>query len=346
MKKSLVAFLIIGAIAVTAVWADRYISGPAIELTPTSISLEPTFPSAGLDVDTTRALEYVRKIGASSIIVLVDGRLAFEAGETDQKISAHSVRKSFVGALYGIAIDRGLIDIGKTLEELGFDDVNPPLSELEKSARLEDLLTSRSGIYHPSVRDDVSDPPPPRGTHRPGEAFYYNNWSFNALGAIFEELTKMSLGDAFFEWVAIPTGMQDFSPEDVVYEESGESVYPAFRFWVSARDMARFGQLYLENGRWRGQSILSPGWIEISVQSHSTLSNGTGYGYLWRVMADGSYLARGTGGQKIRVFPETRTVLVTRVDTGSGLSRRIWWKFGKRIGDRQSLRILEYLDLP
>ncbi len=53
----------------------------------------------------------------------------------------------------GIAVERGLMDVNSTLEELGIDDQNPPLSSQEKQARVVDLLKSRSGIYHDSDRE-------------------------------------------------------------------------------------------------------------------------------------------------------------------------------------------------
>ena len=59
--------------------------------------------------------------------------------------------RSIVSALYGLAVGKGLVDVNRTLAELGVDDVKPPLSDQEKQARLVDLLTSRSGIHHHSV---------------------------------------------------------------------------------------------------------------------------------------------------------------------------------------------------
>ena len=59
-----------------------------------------------------------------------------------------------MSALYGVAVGKGLIDVNRTLAELGVDDVNPLLSDQEKQARLVDLRTARSGIYHNPVKAD------------------------------------------------------------------------------------------------------------------------------------------------------------------------------------------------
>ena len=134
----------------------KLVYGPNLVPTPSEISLAPDIPKAsGWDqAKLNSAMSFMDSAGTTSVIVVQDGELVAEWGETDKISSLHSVRKSIVSSLYGIAIEKGLIDIDLTLEELGIDDRNPPLSEQEKKARLEDLLTSRSGIYHPSIQDD------------------------------------------------------------------------------------------------------------------------------------------------------------------------------------------------
>ena len=255
------------------------------------------------------------------------------------------MRKSLISALYGIAIDRGLIDKNSTLEDLGADDQNPPLSPQEKQARVVHLLQSRSGIYHDSVRDDSGDQRPAQGSHSPGTAFYYNNWSFNALGTILEEATGLTMGEAFKQWIADPIGMQDFRVEDVAYEYSSGSVYPAYRFWITARDLARFGVLYSQEGKWNGQEIIPSQWIRESTRSYSDAGL-FGYGYMWWVsrgspdwLGRGSYLASGTGGQKVLVDPEQELVIVHRVDTGRLATRALWTEYGPRVNNNQFLEL-------
>ena len=92
---------------------------------------------------------------------------------------------------------------------------------------------------------------PSRGVFLPGERWYYNNWDFNVLGTIFELETNISIGQAFKEWISDPIGMQDFRAEDVHYRWEKASLYPAYPFWVSARDLTRFGHCICnwESGR-------------------------------------------------------------------------------------------------
>ena len=79
---------------------------------------------------------------------------------------------------------------------------------------------------------------PARGSHAPGTFWYYNNWDFNALGSIFEKRTGLKIGDAFYERIAKPIGMQDFQPSDVYYLGGPVSVHSAYQFEISARDLA------------------------------------------------------------------------------------------------------------
>ncbi len=311
---------------------------PLVE-TSAEFSLATVFPKAtgwsadGLEV----ARQYADSVGSTAVIAIHDGHLVAEWGATARRISGHSIRKSLMSALYGIAVDRGLIDISKTLEELGIDDKNPPLSQQEKQARLVDLLTSRSGIYHSSIQDSDPNHPQP-GSHPPDTYFYYNNWSFNALGTIFEQLVGQSMGDAFKEWIADPIGMQDFQAHDVIYEDSHESVFPAYRFWMTGRDFARFGVLYLQQGNWKGNQIISADWVRESTTKYSDVGQ-FGYGYMWWTLHNGVYLASGTGGQKILVDPANKLVVVNRVDTGKGASRAWWIENGRSVNNTEFLEI-------
>ena len=311
------------------------IHGPDLVETPAEISLRNVFSPvtdwSKAEIEGARL--YADSLATTSAIFIHDGRLIAEGGETNKRSDVHSVRKSLVSALYGIAVEKGLIDIHRTLDELGFDDHNPPLSKQEKQATLEHLLQARSGIYHASIEDSNSERPQ-RGSHMPGEAFYYNNWSFNAIGIIFERLARRSLGSAFKEWIADPIGMQDFRPEDVVYMHGDESEFPAYRFRISTRDLARFSVLYAQNGRWGDQQIVPSAWVDSTFTKHSAFDDGLGYGYMWWIMPDSTYMATGTGGQKIIIDPAKKLVTITKVNTGQGLGRAYWWNFGGRINNR------------
>lgn len=262
---------------------------------------------------------YAHEIGSSAVVILHDGTLVAEWGATNVRMYSHSVRKSLLNALYGIAVEKGVIDLNTTIGDLGLDDRPPKLSEQEKQATLWDLLKSRSGIYHEAAAESeyMKQRRPSRGVFRPGEHWYYNNWDFNVLGTVFELETDTPIGQAFKEWIADPIGMQDFRVEDVHYRWEKASLYPSFPFWISARDLARFGQLYLQSGRWQDHQLIPEDWIYASTFPYSKAYDDIGYGLLWWTHSSGAYYAHGYKGQFIVIIPEFKIVIVNRVFTGT-----------------------------
>jgi CubicO group peptidase (beta-lactamase class C family) len=95
----------------------------------------------------------------------------------------HSIRKSLLSALIGIAVDEHKIDLNAAIGSLDIDDNAPSLSSTEKTATVADLLKARSGIYHPALYETpgMARLRPARGSHPPGTFWYYNNWDFLVL---------------------------------------------------------------------------------------------------------------------------------------------------------------------
>lgn len=281
---------------------------------------------------------YADNLESAALMVIHKGVLIYDWGATDEKYITQSMRKGLLSSLYGAYWDQGKIDLNTTLGELGVDD-NPPLTKTERTATIENLLQSSSGIYHSALYElgQSKREKPARGTHRPGETWYYNNWDFNALGTIFEQIIDQKLGVAFKDKIATPLQMQDFASEDVAYitqENLGEkmmgnqSEHPAYMFSMSARDMARFGLLYLSKGNWNGKQILSEEWLEkswdpVAIEMYQGVLN---FGYLWWVFENGDiyvnkdmgfegdiYFTSGNRGHAVFVIPYLDLVVVHRV---------------------------------
>jgi hypothetical protein len=144
----------------------------------------------------------------------------------------------------------------------------------------------------------------------------------NTLLTIFEQETGTAFFEALARRLAMPLGMQDFSPAHGYYRyEREKSMHPAYPLRMSARDMARFGLLYLYQGRWGTQQLLSEAYVR---ESTSRISEGTwtgGYGYMWWLhdaepfKTLGMFSALGSGGHAMDVLPGAGLVVVTRVDT-------------------------------
>ena len=258
---------------------------------------------------------------SSAFMVVSGGAVVAAWGDVGRRFMCHSVRKSFLSALFGIYWDRGQIELNKTLADLGLDDDPDPLLETEKQARILDLLKARSGVFHPAAYAGRTDSRP-RGSEGPGRYFAYNNWDFNTLAAILEQETGARVFDAFDEHFARPLRMEDWRLSDGYYHyERDKSKYPAYPFRMSARDAARFGLLFAREGVWDGQRILSAHWVHRSAALYSIDTDVMGYGLMWWVLREprfaryGAFAALGVGNQMIAVLPQADLVIVNRANT-------------------------------
>lgn len=264
--------------------------------------------------------DFSGQLATAAAMVIDNGVIVAEWGDTRKRLKLHSVRKSILSAMFGIAVAQGQIDINRTLADLGIDDIPPSLSEVEKQAKVSDLLKARSGVYHSAAYETkgMRRRRPKRGSHPPGTFWYYNNWDFNALLTIYEQLTGTGVFKSFKSKISDTLEMQDFRLDDTSYYRSKVSMHPAYLFRMSARDLARFGLLYLRNGRWKEKQIVPSSWIKQSSIPYSNTGikreRSKGYGYMWWV-GGGIIHAAGTGGQRLFILPEQNIVFVHRVNT-------------------------------
>ena len=280
--------------------------------------------------DLDQAKQYGRDAGYAAVMALYGDKVFFSFGQTSYNYWTHSIRKPFLSAIFGIHVGNGNIDLDATLGELGINDTPDTLTYAEKQAKVRDLLTSRSGVYIPAAAEapSMEETRPERGSHSPGTFYYYNNWDFNVLGSIFEQESGTKIFEEFKVRIADPIGMEDFSIANCHYQyELEKSSHPAYPFRMSARDMARFGALYLNNGNWKGEQIIPADWIAQSTTGHCIMDStfGVEYGYLWMVTPEGSpaadlflypcYFHTGVGIHVLVVVPGENLVIVLRWDT-------------------------------
>ncbi|OMH33972.1 serine hydrolase [Motiliproteus sp. MSK22-1] len=290
---------------------------------------------SGDNLDKAEAL--AESIGSNALMVIQHGQVIRQWGDIQFKSSMASVRKSIMSALIGIAVNEGSLSLEATLAELAIDD-KLLLTAREKSATVADLLNCRSGVYHPSVYDNPIGRPA-RAAYAPGEYWFYNNWDFNVLGSIHRNAVSMSTSEAIETHLAAPLRMQDFQRPDCFLLEGGESIHPVYKLRMSCRDLARFGLLYLQGGKWKGRQVIPEQWIlestfphtaDISSYTDFVKHKGRGYGYMWwTATVDGfakgiysgfsCFYASGYGGQFLVVIPDLDLVVahtVACVDQG------------------------------
>ncbi|MBM3860014.1 MAG: hypothetical protein FJ395_10230 [Verrucomicrobia bacterium] len=274
------------------------------------------------------AREYAGTLNTEAVMIVTRGKILESWGPVDRKFNVHSIRKSFLSALCGIQVQAGRLKLDATMAELGIDDNEPSLTEVEKRATVRQLLQARSGVYHPALYETAGMKArrPQRHSHAPGMFWYYNNWDFNALGTIYEQKANAGIYEDFKRLIAEPIGMEDYKVADGKYVTGDDSIHRAYPFRMTARDMARFGLLFLRGGQWEGKQVVPAAWVKDSVTFHSDAGTSGGYGYLWWIsksglhfpnatLPEGSYSARGAGGHYILVVPPLDLVIVHRVNT-------------------------------
>jgi CubicO group peptidase (beta-lactamase class C family) len=326
------------------------------------VSTAPVYPGAtwervarddlagyGWDSDALRrTFEFIRDSANTTGLVVVDrGRVVFTYGDVEELSYLASARKSILAMLYGKWVENGTIDLDKTLADMGMDDVGG-LLPLEKQARVRDLVTARSGVYHAASNggDDLASAPE-RGSQQPGTYQLYSNWDFNAAGAAFEQATGRDIYDELGEQLAGPLRFEDW--DRGAQRKSGDlsvSVNPAYHMWLSTRDMARVGYLMLREGDWDGRQLISPEWVRTISGVVTPLEEMHplrrrdgyfGYGYMWWVWDgpravgpfEGAYTARGAVGQWITVLPAVDLVIAHK--TNSVYSRTTSWASWQRM---------------
>jgi CubicO group peptidase (beta-lactamase class C family) len=124
---------------------------------------------AGLSPEVIREVDaFVRTLDTTSLMVVKDGKVVYEYGNVAEPTYLASARKSVLSMLYGPYVANGTIRLDATLKDLDMSDVGG-LLPIEERATVLDLITARSGVYHPASNDgDLLEFAPQRGSQEPG----------------------------------------------------------------------------------------------------------------------------------------------------------------------------------
>jgi CubicO group peptidase (beta-lactamase class C family) len=327
----------LAAILVVAIFTLHQTRPSSAERPPGAWRQYATVGDAGFDsAGVAAARAHAERSDAAAVLVVHHGRVAFAWGDPVRRFKTRSIRKSLLDLMFGAPTVAKAVRLDATLADLNIDD-REGLTVRERSATLAHLLSARSGVYHPAAREPASmvSNRPQRGSAAPGESWFYNNWDFNALGTIYGKLTGRDIFTGFRTTIADPLGLEDFRSQDgYPIREPSRSRHAAYEFSLSARDLARIGQLVAQNGKWDGREIVSSAWLDESFRIRTPFPKGGGYGYLWwidagRFRTSGTQLpaldavrdiaATGLGEQVLLVIPSLNLVFVhlTNNDEGS-----------------------------
>lgn len=270
---------------------------------------------------------YQKQPDIYSLLVIKNGFLIFEnyykKGKPGRYDWAHSVTKSYVSTLIGIAINQGLIkSVDQTLLELLPKQYKENLTAEVKSITLKSLLTMTAGFgWNDSGASMMQWFLSPDWTAHAirqkqiapqGKNFNYNSSLSHLLSVILTEASKMSTKQFAEQYLFDPLGM---TIHEWPIGPKGNN-YGGFGLKVTPRDLAKLGYLFLNNGLWDDRQIVSSSWVKDATTPAN--SSDYGYGYQWwiRPVRDYfSYQALGRRGQNIVVVPDQDLVVVVTSET-------------------------------
>jgi CubicO group peptidase (beta-lactamase class C family) len=306
-----------------------------------------TEPMSYHDVDSTKmniAYDFAQNDPlARAMVVIKDGYIVFEKylgdGGIDKSTNLWSVTKSFASAIVGFYLDENpsvttndlMADILPTYPEFGAITLRHVLTMTtglnwaEEGPLWVDWILSDDWVAHALRRGHFDEP---------GKSFKYSSGNSHFLTSMVHYKTGKDIGLLAKVKLFDPLGIE-FYPESnsVSYTSWNQYVEPNYQSWrkdskgietasfglyFTARDMAKFGYLYLNKGKWENKQLLSEYWISESTKEHvKDIYGRYSYGYQWYItLVDGrpSFLASGYGGQIIGVVPSIDLVVVLKYD--------------------------------
>ena len=297
----------------------------------TEVALPGSFDYGGRDVNVET---FLVETDTSALLVLHNGELVYEryllTGGRDVNWLSMSVAKSFVSAGIGIASDQGLLDVeqaitvyvpalaGSAYEGVSVKDVlqmssgaawDETYSDLNSDVNRLGRVMALGGSTTEFVADMTRE-------YEPGTVNRYNSGDTQALGILLRAVSGTSINEFLERNLWHPLGME--SPGYWIIDSEGVEM-AFFGLNATARDYAKLGELYRNEGSWGGRQIVSQDWVRASVIADAPhLQPGLdedfplGYGYQWWLpeSEEGEYLAIGVYNQFIYVNPAKGVVIV------------------------------------
>jgi CubicO group peptidase (beta-lactamase class C family) len=255
----------------------------------------------------------------NSFMLLRHGQVIAEAWwapyTADAPHSLYSLSKSFTSTAVGLAIAEGKLSIDDQVLKFFPEDAPTDPGKNLKSMRVSDLLRMSTG--HQAEPARTPDKPWTKTflaqsvPHKPGTHFLYNTPATYMLSAIVQKATGMTVLDYLKPRLFDPLGIEhptwEASPQGITIGGYGLS--------IRTEDIARFGQLYLQNGAWNGQQLVPAAWVEAATARQT--SNGSdprsdwdqGYGYQFWRSRNHAYRGDGAFGQFCIVMPHQDAVV-------------------------------------
>ncbi|WP_078553169.1 serine hydrolase domain-containing protein [Bacillus alkalicellulosilyticus] len=265
-----------------------------------------------------------------SMVMVKDGYIVHEYQQVNNDMNVYpvfSVTKSMISALVGLAIDKEYIDDVNQPIVPYFSYFNGEIDNIKKEQiTIEHLLNMTSGLDYPEMQEGTNLPQQMAQSsdwanfvlerellHDPGTFYNYSSGNSHLLSRIIAFATESNTRDFASDYLFEVIGMENVIWSGSWSEDNLGIANGGFGIKTSARDLARFGYLYLRDGVWKGEQIISSEWIKKSTEEHIYVDpfHG-GYGFQWFVKAIGgydAYYAIGFGGNYVIVIPELEMVV-------------------------------------
>jgi len=279
---------------------------------------------------------------ATNGLIIRHGYIVAEFGDTTKADPTYSVAKSMLSTVAGIALQRGLIPglddaVVNVVEDGGYDSPHNRLvtwrNHLQQESEWEGEMWGKNANFIGKEAFGNGEMKP-RAIEAPGTHYEYNDVRINRFSLSMLRLFKKPIPDVFRDEVMIPIGASN-AWKWVPYTNSyitidGKrmaSVSGGTRWgggvWINSYDMARFGLLWLRNGKWGDKQIIPESYVKLATTASA---HGPDYGFLWWLNTKGSqwpdspknsYEARGSGGNIIHIDPANDLVVVWRWSASS-----------------------------
>ncbi|WP_161975660.1 serine hydrolase domain-containing protein [Tengunoibacter tsumagoiensis] len=267
----------------------------------------------------------------NTLLIVRNGHIVFERYYKDYKQSSYqllnSETKSVISALVGIALQKGYLkSLDQTLEELLSEYFLSEASLQKKQITIRHLLKMTSGLNpdflaSPWRFGDTSEDWVRYAIERPilahpEQLFMYSSLGSHLLSVILTRVTGMSTLDFARQYLFTPLGIDSDEQAGFSWEADPQGyMFGGSSLHLKARDTAKFGYLYANNGKWEDLQIIPTEYVQESTQEQTRGGHpeGTGYGYQWwveKVAGHHSFYAAGYGGQYTHIFPDLDTVIV------------------------------------
>jgi CubicO group peptidase (beta-lactamase class C family) len=321
------------SIALVAIHRGRAASMPLPRSTPEAQGISSQaiggFVAAADKINTLHSFMLVRH-GQ----VIAEGWWKPEAA--DKPHILNSLSKSFNATAVGLAIEEGKLNLDDPVLRFFPGDAPADPSDNLKAMTVRDLLTMTCGHDTepkavggaPSVKQFLAHPV----LHKPGTHFQYNTMGAYTLSAIVTKATGQTslefLKPRLFEPLGIENPRWDMSPE-------GNSL-GGYGLYLCTEDVAKFGQLYLQKGKWNGKQLIPEKWVEQATskqvpndqESHTQIGPDwrEGYGFQFWNCTHNAYRGDGAAGQFCVVMTDKDAVVAITADTGDmqGELNAIW----------------------